>query len=332
MKRTKANPNSESPWVTRLADLRPTTSRDFVRNIALDGISFFDSCFGQSLKKSSPRVQFLILHHVFNEEVVAFRKLLARLQQDYQFISYSDAVARTLDGRVDRPYLAFSFDDGQKCSLQAAEVLEEFGASACFFVCPPVIGETNRSVIETFCRTQLWHAPVEFMDWHDVQQLQDRGHEIGGHTMNHVNLSAATPAQVCDEVGQSFEALAKEAGAPAHFSWPYGHFRDFTKQAADAVFQSGYRSCASAERGSHAAGKSVADASQLCLYRDSIVASWPIAHVLYFLRRAARRPIFNEQTWPDEIAPTRSTTTNSNSIETPCELPLTPSPCDPAAA
>jgi len=350
---------SDTSWVTHLADLRPITSRERLRKIALDGLSFFDACAGRNLKKMLPRVQFVLFHHVFKDEVEAFCKLLATLQKDFKFISYSEAVTRVLEGRADRPYLAFSFDDGQKCSLQAAEVLEKFGASACFFVCPALIGETNPTTIAAFCRKQLWHAPVEFMDWKDLQQLRDRGHEIGGHTINHVNLGSTAPSRVDEEVGLSFEILEKIIGPQKHFSWPYGHFQHFSQQAAEAVFRSGYRSCASAVRGSHAGTQvdgAVSDATQLCLYRDSIVANWPISHVQYFLRRAARQPIANEQTWPngfrphstgltlnarESISPLRNTnreahleigTTTSPLTTIPCESPSTPSPCDPAAA
>lgn len=330
-----------------------------MRRIALDGLSLVDSVIRRDSHKSKPRVQFLVLHHVFQDETAAFRKFLSRLQQDFQFISYSRAVTRILEGRVDRPYLTFSFDDGQKCSLQAAEILKEFRASACFFLCPSIIGVTDLKAISQFCSQQLRHAPVEFMNWRDVETLQDQGHEIGGHTMSHLDLGIATPSQVEDEVHQSFAELAKRTGAPQHFSWPYGQFHHFTQQAAENVFRSGFSSCASGVRGSHAGAKvggSALDATQLCLYRDSMVASWPVSHVQYFLRRAAHHPIANELSWPKELAPktkklsqdtsdlhpwlgpadgeNRSGSDNKNptSINPSCESHSTPSPCDPAAA
>ena len=83
-------------------------------------------------------------HTLPADEERGFRRqielLLARGQR---LVSYSEAVDRVLTGRIDAPYIAFSFDDGFESCRWAGVILREYGTPACFFVCPSIIGETD---------------------------------------------------------------------------------------------------------------------------------------------------------------------------------------------
>ncbi len=272
--------------------------RELVRYAALTGLGA-----GYRLSRrvecglARNRVQILCLHHVFDHEKARFRELLRTLSVHHRFITYSEAVERIAAGDVDAPYIAFSFDDGFRCTLDAAAILEEFGASACFFVCPSIIGEQRRAKVEAFCRERLRidFAP-EFLSWAELELLLKRGHEVGSHTMTHADLRRLTAPELHDEIAASYDVLRARLAAADHFAWPYGRFRHFTPGALDAVFEAGFTSCASAERGSHIpAGKQ--HTSNVCLRRDNVDAAWPITHSLYFIARNGNRAIPSNNAW-----------------------------------
>jgi hypothetical protein len=125
---------ADSTFVTRYEDLAHRSLRDVARGLALDALSARSRLTTSRLVLDRPRVQFLVLHHVFEDEEAAFRDLLRDLSALYTFIGYSDAVGRIQSGDVDRPYLAVSFDDGFKNCLRGAALFERsarLGASSC---------------------------------------------------------------------------------------------------------------------------------------------------------------------------------------------------------
>ncbi|MFM7852402.1 MAG: hypothetical protein ACKO96_10920, partial [Flammeovirgaceae bacterium] len=122
-----------------------------------------------------PRVQFLLFHHVFKDEEANFRELLTLLQKHFQFISYSDAIQKILNREIDKPYLVLSSDDGFKSNLAAATILQEFGFSACFFVNPSIVGETDKKKISEYCDAVLNFPPVEFLTWNDIDTMLKMG-------------------------------------------------------------------------------------------------------------------------------------------------------------
>jgi len=287
--------------ITQIADFRSTTSRDILRHLVLDGLSVWQRGVDCVTARRPSGVRILLLHHVFDDEVSRFESLLTRLAKEYRFVSYSEAICQAQQIETDEPLLAFSFDDGQKNCLNAAKVLEKFDATACFFVCPSIVGQRSPVVIKDFCRNRLWHPPVDFMDWCDIERLLAHGHEIGGHTMTHINLGECSHDQAQSEIHDCHAALVARVGVPEHFAWPYGRLDDITPAAAKEIFAAGFRSCASGERGSHAVvssetsqtsvtGESVTSASWY-VRRESILASWPKRHVRYFLDRSLRHSV-----------------------------------------
>jgi peptidoglycan/xylan/chitin deacetylase (PgdA/CDA1 family) len=231
-------------------------------------------------------VQLVFLHHVWAREREAFERLLRRLALDHQFITYSEAVSRVASGSIDSPYIAFSIDDGLRSGMAAAQILEDFGARACFFVCPEIIGETDPALVEWFCRQRLGLPfSTDLLSWSELETLAGRGHEIGSHTMSHPCLSRLGPLQLEYEISQSYELLRQRLGAVKHFAWPFGGRSQFSAAAARVISNSGFVSCASGQRGCHTTGGQM----PVYLRRDHIVASWPIGHSLYFLARNARK-------------------------------------------
>jgi peptidoglycan/xylan/chitin deacetylase (PgdA/CDA1 family) len=275
---------------------------DAIRDAALPLLGRFDQLTGrQEATLRRPRIQILNLHHVFEDEEDSFRQLLTRLAQTgHRFIGYSEAVERIWRGEFDAPYITFSFDDGLKSSLRAADIMAQFGAKACLFLSVSMIGETNPHKVAAFCAENYKMPPTEFLSWDDVETLVASGHEIGSHTMTHANLGHTSVDRIQDEVEQSFEVIKARAGTPWHFSWPLGTFADFSPQAARVVFESGFLSCASAVRGCHVA---TSEGRMLCLRRNHVALSWPLDHHLYYLSRQSQAASSRSNEWPEAWQP-----------------------------
>jgi peptidoglycan/xylan/chitin deacetylase (PgdA/CDA1 family) len=273
-------------------------SRQTLRSAALTALASWYKATGGLEALQRPRVQFLYLHDVADREDGALRSLLGRLSELYSFISYSDAVERVLTDNIDRPYASFSLDDGFKSCVRTARTLREFGASACFFLCPPMIGENDPAVVQSFCVNTLHVPPAEFMDWDDVHTLLEEGHEIGSHTLTHADLGRSSTQQLHDEIEGSRDMLNRSIGSVKHFAWPYGHFSHFSADAARIVFDAGFESCASATRGCHVAAPD--NRRRLCIRRDNTVAKWPLGHMLYFMARNSATATASSGSWPTE--------------------------------
>jgi peptidoglycan/xylan/chitin deacetylase (PgdA/CDA1 family) len=271
-----------------------------VRNVTLPPLNAIDRLTGrQKAALQQPRVQIFNLHHIFEDEVEHFRRLLdVLLKTGHRLTGYSEAVEHIWNGKIDAPYVVFSFDDGFKSCLRAAEILEEYGTAGCFFLSVGRIGETDPHRIKQYSFDYYRMPPMEFLSWDDVETLLKSGHEIGSHTMNHANLGRVKGEQMEDEIGQSFEVLKARTGEVKHFSWPFGTFADFSLQAARAVFEAGFQSCASAVRGCHVEAEQ--EKHLLCLRRNHALPSWPTGHNLYYMSRQSQTASAKSNGWPSE--------------------------------
>jgi len=280
-----------------LKRLKKKTLRGNLRDLALTGLSWLAS----EKYLEIPRVQFLYIHHVFKDEERPLDILLKRLSKQHQFITYDEAVNKILTGTIDKPYITFSSDDGLKNNLRAAEILNQYGAKACFFINPGIIGETNFDKINKYCTDILDFPPVEFLDWDEVAQLQKWGHEIGSHTMMHMNIAKATPEAIARDMHETYKILHERCGGVKHFAFPYGRFFHFSEIGRKAVFDAGFTTCATAERGCHINGTQPISNEQLCIRRDHTVLGWDINHIMYFLVNNAKNVNANNNFYPPDF-------------------------------
>lgn len=271
-------------------------ARTIAREIAIHGLSALYRITGRMDSLSHNRVQFVYMHHLFPEEEAGFRNLIRALGRDHKLISFSEAVDRVKAGRIDKPYVCFSFDDGLQQCLRAGQILHEFGVSGCFFVCPSLVGETDRQKLKDICENRFGMQTMDLLNWDEIDELLKCGQEIGSHTMNHPVLSRISEWQVQDEVVSSYEALTRRLGEVKHFAWPEGRFFHFNPIAAQIVYQAGYESCVSAERGCHIAKPTLPN---FCVRRDYISAKWPLSHAYYFLSKNSRQASAIVNGWPE---------------------------------
>lgn len=268
---------------------KPKTIRSRLREAVLTGLYYKDLISGYEELISKPRIQFLYFHHLFHDEVQPLEQLIERLAVNHTFISYNDAVNKIIANEIDKPYIVFSSDDGFKNNLAAVEILNRYNISACFFINPEVIGETDFSIIEQHCKKRINFPPVEFLNWDDISEMQKTGHEIGAHTMEHINV-AQTPIEVfTEDTIKSYDLIKAKCGEVKHFAYPYGRFHDFTKEAKEVVFNTGFYSCASAVRGCHVNSGFDLKNTDLCIRRDHLVLGWNLNHTIWFMANNARK-------------------------------------------
>lgn len=276
-------------FATHSRDLALTGPREQLRSTYLSLAASFRRATGYFADRFRiPRVHIVYLHHVFPDEETNFAATFRALQQHHSFISLSDAVARVRSGQIDKPYFAVTFDDGLKTTRRAAQILHDLRIPACFYICPSVVGLTERDQVAQFCTQRLQYPPMELLDWNDVDAMRTQGHEFGSHTHSHPNIAALSSEHITHELGLSRDALIARLGpGPLHFAWPFGKWTTFSGRAAKIAYDLGYASIASAHRGSHHPRTAAAPHDQICLRRDHVMGAWPLDHNLYFIARSA---------------------------------------------
>lgn len=281
-----------------IKELKPEGMRAKLRKYALDGLSIWDKLTGIESYINKPRVQFLYIHHVFKDEEINLDKLLKKLSLNHEFISYSDGVTKILEGKIDKPYICISSDDGFKNNVRAAEILNKYNIKGCFFINPLALENKSFYDIENYCKSRLNFPPVEFMTWDEIEKIQAMGHEIGSHTMEHINVANTNPDVFIQDCEKTFKILQKQCGEIRHFAFPYGRFFHFNERAREIVFNTGFTSCASAERGCHINHDRTLLNDELCIRRDHVILDWKMDHIFHFLSNNAKKATISNNLFP----------------------------------
>lgn len=137
-------------------------------------------------------------------------------------------MTRLLDRRQQegRTVVSLTFDDGWACQFRYARpILASFGMRATFFVNSNLIGGADR------------------MTWEDLEALASDGHEIGGHTLDHPDLSSLERDEARRQVCDDREALVARGFPARSFAYPGGAY---DSAVAAIVRECGYESARAA--------------------------------------------------------------------------------------
>jgi peptidoglycan/xylan/chitin deacetylase (PgdA/CDA1 family) len=97
-----------------------------------------------------------------------------------------------------------TFDDGMLSQYTYAKpILDKYNFKATFYIICNSVDKENR------------------MNWNNIQILEEEGHEIGSHTMNHKRLSKLSEEEMKYEVIQSKRCLQENGFNVTSFSFPY---------------------------------------------------------------------------------------------------------------
>jgi peptidoglycan/xylan/chitin deacetylase (PgdA/CDA1 family) len=135
------------------------------------------------------------------------------------------ALRRILPPRLrSRLLVSLTFDDGTADHLPAGRMLTAHGLSGTFYVNSNRIGSGSGS---------------ETLDWEGVRELAAAGHEIGGHTADHVDLTSVPAAEAREQIVGDRLALEQRGLEPRSFAYPYGAWN---AAACELAAASGYTS------------------------------------------------------------------------------------------
>ena len=87
-------------YTTNIQDIEKyntKTFRSLLRHFALSGLSLKNKLGNGQKTLKKPRVQFLYIHHVFDDELKKFDELLKFLSSTHTFITYNEAVDKRLE-------------------------------------------------------------------------------------------------------------------------------------------------------------------------------------------------------------------------------------------
>lgn len=176
-----------------------------------------------------------------------FDELMRIVRAEYQPIAMSRLVSKLSGGDSLPPNaIAITFDDGYKDNRTiAAPILDKYDLPATFFLTSGYI-DTDR-VFPWDQDSPVKHA---MMTWNDVRELVGMGFEIGGHTINHVDLGRAPLEEAEREIVGCKEKIEQEITREIEaFAFPFGRADAIRDDVLDIVRHAGFRSCCSAYGG-----------------------------------------------------------------------------------
>jgi peptidoglycan/xylan/chitin deacetylase (PgdA/CDA1 family) len=201
-----------------------------------------------------PRFLTILLFHRVNDSIPEdgltvrtsrFRSICQMLRQRFQVVRLEEVFTLLREGRpLPRRTVAITFDDCYADNLQAAQVLCDYGLPATFFIPTGYIGTSLRF---DWDRTL---PPLPNLTWDQVRQIVRLGHDIGSHTVNHVNLGLAPREVAWAELVDSRQAIEEQLQRPCrYFAYPFGGVKHFRPEYLPLVEQAGYEGCFSAYGG-----------------------------------------------------------------------------------
>ena len=140
-----------------------------------------------------------------------------------------------------------TFDDGCRSVLEhGAPILARHNFRAVQFLVAGSIGGRNEWDIAK------GDAAEALMDEVQVREWLQAGHEIGSHSLTHVNLRHARPQQLREEIVASKKQLEDRFGVEVqHFCYPFGAWNP---EVRDCVREAGYRTACTVLFGVNDAG------------------------------------------------------------------------------
>jgi peptidoglycan/xylan/chitin deacetylase (PgdA/CDA1 family) len=190
------------------------------------------STFGRRSARSTGRI---LCYHSFGQPMLGVNDVtpnLLRTQIEtaltagYRFVEPAQ-IARTGGGPMD---LAVTFDDAWTTVATAAvPILQEYGIPSTLFV------------VSGWCDDCPAHLRGATLGWRELDDLMNKGVEIGSHSATHADFGRIGHAQAVDELEKSWMAIERNLGfRPRSFAIPLGQSANWTDAAGVAAREAGY--------------------------------------------------------------------------------------------
>jgi peptidoglycan/xylan/chitin deacetylase (PgdA/CDA1 family) len=240
----------------------------------------------------------LCMHSTPFDRKAQFEALLEFLFRHFKPL-HPNQLKDYFDGKLkEGPYVLFTFDDGLKNNVMAAELLESRNAHAIFFVVPDFIDATDK---EAYYRTKIRqnidasidHESEDFtpMSELELSRLLTSGHFVESHTMSHLLRSTSGDEAVTREVTSSKKWISEKLGKEATvFCSPIQTNFSVNAQAKRMIDRE-YEFHFTTFPGLHSVNRD----SQM-VFRRNIEVHWSMGQIKYALGKA------DLPRWKDEIS------------------------------
>lgn len=152
--------------------------------------------------RRNQKVNFIQLNVFTLSILISFLLFLCIQEFDIQFNSYAQLVSPNI---TNDKVVILNFDDGRKTQFTHAKpILDRYGFKATFYIVCNYIEEKPG-----------------FMNWNEVKQLYEEGHDIGSHSMDHLDLSKLSTKDLEYEIGESKECLKDHGMDATSFAYPF---------------------------------------------------------------------------------------------------------------
>lgn len=142
--------------------------------------------------------------------------------------------------------VSLTFDDGDESqySLGFLHGLEPHGMHGTFYIVSGVVGVNSGA-----------------MTWSQISDLSNHSNDIGGHTVDHIDLTSSsyTQQQKIAEVCDNYQALAQHGVDPVSFAYPFGAFDSNAEQIVQSCGFSSARITGGLDRNGTGAGPAYAE-------------------------------------------------------------------------
>jgi peptidoglycan/xylan/chitin deacetylase (PgdA/CDA1 family) len=134
--------------------------------------------------------------------------------------------------------VSLTFDDGRATQTLAGPILQSHGMHGTFYVNSIKLGTSSY-----------------YMTWSDVGALAANGNEVGGHTLDHPDLTTVSTDDATRQVCDDRSALVAHGYPARSFAYPYGSYNSTIEaivkscgyQSARTVWGAGCSGCPTAE-------------------------------------------------------------------------------------
>ncbi len=103
-----------------------------------------------------------------------------------------------------RLIVSLTFDDGSADQYALRSILTEHSMRATFYISSGAVGMPGS------------------MSWDQLAELAADGNEIGGHTIDHVNLTTCSASEATRQIANDRRALMRHGFTVTNFAYPYG--------------------------------------------------------------------------------------------------------------
>lgn len=209
-----------------------------------------------------------------------FIKQLNQIKKYGELIRFEKAVILINNKEiVNEPLIAFSFDDGFLDNYTTiAPILESFNTNAAFFINPNFI-ECSVEYYDKFSKRVTVNGK-KAMNWEQIKDLHSRGHIIGAHTMDHLNIGNPhlSDAELYEQIVYCKNFIENKVGNNCNsFAFPYGTYRDLNARSLELIIDH-YDYIFSATD-----YKNYFSFNNQVINRRHIEPFWPVSHMNYFL-------------------------------------------------